>query len=84
MKNIKLLPLIAIAALGVSACSSGSSSSPPFVEPPPPPPPAATVFTSFVQDQFAATSDSTDPVDVDEVEFDFANEDPTAYDNLLQ
>ena len=51
--------------------------------PPPPAPPAQTAFSQFVQDQFAATADDTDPEPVDDVDFAF-DEDPAAFDSLLQ
>lgn len=51
--------------------------------PPPPPPPMATSFNQFVVDQFAATAEDTDPVAVDDEDFAF-DEDPAAFDSLLQ
>ncbi len=70
-----------LVALALAGC--GSSSSDPVVVIPPPPPP--TDFTTFVKDQFAATSDLTDPVEVADEDFVFQDEEnPSAFDNLLQ
>ena len=84
-KSRSILVIFAGIAAMLSACGgSGSSSGPVFVPPPPPPPPPAqTAFSQFVQDQFAATADDTEPEPVDDVDFAF-DEDPTAFDSLLQ
>lgn len=65
----------------VAACGSGSNNVP--IVMPPPPPPAPTSFNRFVVDQFAVTADDTDPVAVDDEDFAF-DEDPAAFDSLLQ
>lgn len=86
MRNAKRTLLGAIAALALGGCSS-SGDDPVAVAPPPPPPPppAPTEFTTFVKDQFANTSDMTDPVDVNNEDLAFSdNDDPTAFDDLLQ
>ncbi len=71
----------ALVTLLLAGC--GSSSSDPIVVTPPPPP--TTDFTSFVKGQFAATSDLTDPMEVDDKNFVFQDEDnPSAFDDLLQ
>ncbi len=63
----------------------GSSGSDPVVVTPPPAPPPPTDFTTFVVDQFAATSDTSDPVEVDDEDFAFSDdENPNAFDSLLQ
>lgn len=86
MKSAKPTLLTTVLALALGACSS-SGDDPVVVvpPPPPPPPPAATDFTTFVKDQFANTSDMTDPEAVDDEDFEFSdNDDPSAYDDLLQ
>lgn len=75
-------------ALAVVLAGCGSSGSDPVaVEPPapaPPPPPPPIDFTTFVKDRFAETSDTTDPVNVDDEDFAFAdNDNPDAFDDLL-
>lgn len=86
MRYLKSKLLSAAVVLVLGGC--GSSSNDPVVvvpPPPPPPPPAPTNFTTFVKDQFANTSDMTDPADVDNEDFAFPdNEDPAAFDDLLQ
>ena len=86
MKMARRTLLSTMLALALGAC--GSSGDDPVVvvpPPPPPPPPAPTNFTTFVKDQFANTSDMTDPEAVDDEDFAFSdNDDPTAYDDLLQ
>lgn len=73
-------------SLLLGACGSdnnGAVQVPP-PPPPPPPPPMAVDFTPFVKAQFAATADDTDPVAVDDTDFDFNDEDnPDAFDDLL-
>ena len=52
--------------------------------PPPPPPPAQTDFTTLIKNQFAATADNTDPVQIDDLNIVFADQDnPAAFDDLL-
>ncbi|MEM7276737.1 MAG: hypothetical protein AAF385_01320 [Pseudomonadota bacterium] len=79
--------LLALAVFGVllGACSGGSGDAPsiPVPPPPPPPPPPPIAFNMFVQDQFAATADNTDPVAVDDEDFAF-DDDPAAFESLLQ
>lgn len=76
----------AILLFALAGCDSNGNGGMVVVPPPPPPPPpAATEFTGFVKAQFAATSDTTDPVEVDDEDFAFSdNDDPAAYDDLLQ
>ena len=70
-----------LAALAAAGCDSNGIGRAPA---PDTPPPQAVDFKVFVQDQFAATADDTDPVDVDATDFAFTNADnPTAYDSLL-
>lgn len=86
MRTVKRTLVSAIVALVLGGCgSSGDDPVAVVPPPPPPPPPAPTDFTMFVKDQFANTSDMTDPVDVDNEDFEFSdNDDPTAFDDLLQ
>lgn len=44
--------------------------------------PAATDFTAFVKDRLAETADTTDPVDINGLDFRF-DEDPAAFDDVL-
>lgn len=76
----KLCVLVSL-LLAMTACdSSNYGGSPPV----PPPPPQAMDFTGFVKDQFAATADDSDPVEVDDVDFAFDDQDdPAAFDDLL-
>lgn len=86
MKNTRQTLFSAIVVLVLAGCDS-SGDDPVVVTPPPPPPPppAPTEFTTFVKDQFANTSDMTDPVDVDDVDLAFSDDDdPAAFDDLLQ
>lgn len=84
MGKLQVLVYGALVMLMLAGCGS-SGSDPGFVTPPPPPPPEPTNFTSFVNDQFAATSDTTDPEPVDGEDFAFPDEEnPSAFDNLLQ
>lgn len=80
----RLVVLLVVSGIAV-ACGGGSSTSAPPAPPPPPPPPPPmqTSFDQFVQDQFAVTADDTDPQSVDGEDFAF-QEDPTAFDGLLQ
>ena len=75
---MRRLRSLLLAAVVIAGCSSGST---------PPPPNAGPVevdFQQFVQDQFAATADDTDPVDLNGFRFlDVASDDPNAFDNLL-
>lgn len=87
--RLSMTVLALVAGITMAGCDSGSSSStampsPPAPTPPPPPPPAATNFTGFVIDQFGATADNIDPVQVDGTDFAFDDEDnPRAFDGLL-
>lgn len=86
MKNVKHALLGAVVVLMLGGCgSSGDDAVVVGPPPPPPPPPPPTDFTMFVKDQFANTSDMTDSVDVDAEDFAFSDDDdPTAFDDLLQ
>ena len=72
MKRLLLL----FAALAVAGCSGGTD--------PAAPAPQGADFAGFVQDQFAATADDTDPVDINGIDFVGLDDDnPNAFDNLL-
>jgi len=75
----KMIAGTLLALVLAAGCSSGGSDTPVVM----PPPPAPTSFNQFVDDQFAATADDTDPVSVDDVDFAF-DEDPAAFETLLQ
>lgn len=83
--RFRLTMLAMAASMAVASC--GSSDRPPAIEPmppSPPPPPAAVDFTGFVIEQFAATADDTDPVAVDDMDFEFNDQDnPDAFAELL-
>lgn len=50
----------------------------------PPPDDGKTDFTAFVKDQLAATSETSDPVAINDIEFEFTdNQNPNAYDDVL-
>jgi hypothetical protein len=85
MKRKSFFVAIAMLASGTALFGCGSDNDPPATEPPPPPPPEpeAVVFNQFVNDQFAATADDSDPVAVDDTAFSFDDDDPNAFDDLL-
>lgn len=86
--KLKVAIILTLGAFGIAACGSSgdSGSSPPTIPPiTPPPVEPPTSFTQFVKDQFAGTADNTDPVEINDVDFDFDNADnPQAFDDLLQ
>lgn len=85
MGKLQVLVYAALIMLTLAGCGSSGGESPTVTMPPPPPPPEPTNFTTFVNDQFAATSDTTDPEPVDGEDFAFPDEEnPGAFDNLLQ
>lgn len=76
--------LVMAASMAVAGCGGSSSSSPPVAPPPPPPPPAGVDFTGFVLEQFAATADDSEPAAVDDIDFEFNDQDnPDAFAELL-
>ena len=87
MKNMRMKALnapILLAAFGIALAACGGGYDAPAPQEPPPPPPAAVNFTTFVNDQFAATADDTDPAAVDETDFEFMDdENPDAFSDLL-
>ena len=79
---------IAMAAALLLAGCGGSSNSPgdddDDNEPPPPPPVTTVDFPDFLRDILAMTSDTTDPVDVNDEDFLFPdNDDPTLFDDVI-
>ena len=77
-RGLVIAGIAGIATIILAACDGGG-----MYEPDPSEPPAAVDMTSFVKEQFAATADDSDPIEVDETEWE-VSEDPTAYDELLQ
>ena len=98
MRNSKLTHVIALTLLlagcggggGYSGDNGGSmpvgNTPPPPASPPPPappaPPPVDATFVTFVKQQFAHTSDTDDPIDVNERAFEFS-EDEMAFDDAF-
>lgn len=85
MKRYSPVFIGAAMALVLGGCGGGNSNSP--TPPPPviaPPPPLTTSFTSFVHTQLAATSETSQPVDVNGVTFSFPDDDnPAAFNDVL-
>lgn len=77
--------LISILATSVVLAACGDSDSlTPTPPPPTPPPPTALDFTTFVKAEIANTTDDRDPVEINDLEFEFADLDnPAAYDDLF-
>lgn len=76
----KLITILSASML-VAACGDSGSLTP---APPPPPPPTALDFTTFVKAEIANTGDDREPVEINDLEFDFADlENPAAYDDLF-
>ena len=83
-KSSRKIPVLMAAFCTVLGACGGGYDSPATPEPPPPPPPAVN-FTTFVNERFAATADDTDPVAVDEADFEFTDDDnPDAFRDLLE
>lgn len=88
--KLKLVAVLTLSALGIAACGSSNTDTlappePVAPQPQPPQPPQPQSYTLFVKDQFANTSDNTDPVEINDIEFNFDNSDnPRAYDDLLR
>lgn len=85
--NRKYLVLLALFAAGCGGGGGGyggngggSNNPPPVV---PPPAPTGTAFTSFVKTQLAQTSDTSEPTEVNDQQFEF-DETETAFDDVLQ
>lgn len=70
------------AVMLLAACSDSDPTV--VVVPPPEPPPSALDYTTFVKSQIADTSDTREPVEINDLEFDFGDlENPAAYDDLF-
>lgn len=65
---------------GSGGMGSGGNDTPP---PAPPPPPMATAFTPFVKEQLAQTSDTSEPANVNDQQWEF-DENEAAFDDVLQ
>lgn len=93
----QLIPLVAI-AIGLAGCggSGGSSgmtsgspaptgSSPPdSTGTPPPATPQTADFTQVVKEQVAATSETSEPIEINDTKFVFKDDDnPAAFDDVL-
>ena len=84
--NRKYLVLVALLVAGCGGGGGGygggggSGNNPP---PTPPPAPTGTAFAAFIKDQFAQTSDTSEPIDVNDRQFEF-DENETAFDDVLQ
>lgn len=76
--------LLTAAVLALAACTDGRDAyeRPDTIGPVTPTPVS---FTGFVEEQFANTADDTDPVELNDIGFNFDSQDnPTAFDDLLQ
>jgi hypothetical protein len=78
-RSLVIAAIAAIATVILAACDGGSG----MYEPDPDQPPTAVNMTTFVMEQFATTTDDSDPMEVDDTEWE-TDEDPTVYDELLQ
>lgn len=88
----KIASLILVCGFTLSGCNSNNNDAPLVIEPPAAPPPEEEPapdpqpvdFTTFVGEQFAMTADDSDPQPVDDVDFEFNDQDdPAAFENLL-
>jgi hypothetical protein len=73
--NRKYLVLAALLAAG---CGGGGGN-----DPTPPSGATSTAFVAFIKAQFEQTSDTAEPVDVNDKQFEF-DESETAFDDVLQ
>ena len=76
------LATLAIAGCGGGSGSYGSEGDPGAQPQPQPPPGGAAGFVPFIKEQFAATSDQSDAVEINDREFSF-DEDESAYSDML-
>ena len=82
---LRLTTLTAVVFL-TAACGSSSVDVPVPVAPTPTPPPTSSKvsFIGFVSDQFANTDDTAEPVEINDIDFEFdANDNPQAFNRLL-
>jgi hypothetical protein len=86
MKSPIAHTLLVAATLAAAACGGGGGGGepPPSASPPASasPPPAAVPFASFVLEQIAATDDTADPIELNDLDWEF-DENETAYDDVL-
>ncbi len=74
---MKISKLLVATALLATLAACGGNGNPQAVE-------LGSDFTSFVERQFAATADNTDPVSVNNLQFRFPDQgNPAAFDQLL-
>lgn len=79
----KYLPLVVLLAAGCGGGSSydgGGNNNP---APAPAPGASGTAFTPFIKSQLAQTSDTAEPADVNDRQFEF-DEDETSFNDVLQ
>jgi hypothetical protein len=76
----------ALATLALAGCGGGSdysNNTPPQQQPPPNQGPVTTPFPAFVKSQLAATSDTAEPVSINDLTFDFGDiDDPNAFSDV--
>jgi hypothetical protein len=77
--NLKCAVLATVLLAGCGGGYKSGGNTPPPQQPAPPTP---TVFGAFVKTQLTQTSDTGEPVEVNDVEFQF-DEDETAFDDVL-
>lgn len=82
-RNSLVLVALLIAGCGGGGGYGGGGGGGTNNPPPTPPPPTGTAFTSFIKTQLSQTSDTAEPVDVNDRQFDF-DEIETSYDDVLQ
>lgn len=81
--NRRYLVLVALFAAGCgggSGYSGGGNNNPPSGSPPGA---AGTAFTPFIKAQLTQTSDTAEPTDVNDLQFEF-DESETSFDDVLQ
>ncbi|HEY0680739.1 MAG TPA: hypothetical protein VGD45_00265 [Steroidobacter sp.] len=83
--NRKYLVLVALLAAGCGGGGGGygGSDGGGGNNPPPAPGPTGTAFTAFIKAQLTQTSDTAEPIDVNDRQFEF-DENETAFDDVLQ
>lgn len=79
--NHKYLVLI---ALLVAGCGGGGYDSGGGNNNPPPSGATNTAFVPFIKAQLTQTSDTAEPIDVNDRQFQFDDENETAFDDVLQ
>lgn len=90
MKNLWKISIALLLMLGLAGCPfddddpSYGGGSDGGGEDMPPPDDGKTDFTAFVKNQLAATSETTEPVAINDIDFEFTdNQNPNAYDDVL-